>query len=94
MKTEDLTELYHKYKTRVLNMSPAVQHYRGNRLLRENTSLSDGEIAQRLGLEKEQVTQIRCRAEVEYLPLSAWPESEAWKMDKAARAAGRGNKNG
>ncbi len=29
MKTEDLTELYHKYKTRALSMSPAVQHYRG-----------------------------------------------------------------
>ena len=75
-------ELYHKYKYQVLEMSPAIQHYQGTVVQRESSSLSDQEIAERLGLDVEDVTEIRCIAEIDIAPENAWIEADNWKRDK------------
>ncbi len=76
-------ELYHKYKHQVLEMSPAIQYYQGTRLIRESSCLTDQEIADRLGLDVDEVTEIRCIAEVDLLPADTWLKSENWKREKA-----------
>lgn len=74
-------ELYNKYKYQVLEMSPAIQYYEGTTRLRESSSLSDQEIADRLGLDKEDVTEIRCIAEIDLLPPDIWIQSDNWKQE-------------
>jgi len=81
-------ELYHKYKHQVLEMSPAIQYYEGTTLQRETSCLTDWEIADRLGLDVDDVTEIRCIAEIDLLPADAWLKSENWKREKAQRAFG------
>ena len=81
-------ELYHKYKHQVLEMSPAIQYYEGTTLQRETSCLTDQEIADRLGLDVDDVTEIRCIAEIVLLPADAWLKSEIWKREKAQRAFG------
>jgi len=81
-------ELYHKYKHQVLEMSPAIQYYEGTTLQRETSCLTDQEIADRLGLDVDDVTEIRCIAEIDLLPADAWLKSENWKREKAQRAFG------
>ena len=76
-------EIYNKYKHLVLEMSPAIQYYDGLVAQRETSCLSDREIAARLGLNVEDVTEIRCIAEVELLPVDAWLKSANWKREKA-----------
>lgn len=75
-------ELYNKYKHQVLEMSPAIQYYDGLVAQREASCLSDREIADRLGLNVDDVTEIRCIAEVELLPADAWLKSANWKREK------------
>ncbi len=82
-------ELYNKYKEKVLEMSPAIQYYDGTKMRRESSSLTDQEIADRLGLEIEDVTEIRCIAELELLPADAWLQSADWKRDRARKAFGK-----
>lgn len=79
-------ELYHKYKHQVLEMSPAIQYYEGTTMQRESSCLTDQEIAERLGLDVEDVTEIRCIAEIDLLPADAWLKSENWKREKAQRS--------
>ncbi len=74
-------ELYNKYKYQVLEMSPAIQYYEGTTQLRESSSLSDQEIADRLRLDKEDVTEIRCIAEIDLLPPDIWIQSDNWKQE-------------
>ena len=81
-------ELYDKYKHQVLEMSPAIQSYEGTRALRESSSLSDQEIADRLGLDVDDVTEIRCIAEIDLLPADAWIKSANWKREMARRYFG------
>jgi DNA-directed RNA polymerase specialized sigma subunit len=78
-------ELYHKYKHQVLEMSPAIQYYEGTIALRESSSLSDQEIADRLGLDAEDVTEIRCIAEIDLLPADTWIKSDNWKREMAQK---------
>ena len=78
-------ELYHKYKHQVLEMSPAIQYYKGTTAQRESSSLSDQEIAERLGIDVEDVTEIRCIAEIDLLPADAWVKSDNWKREMALR---------
>ncbi len=85
-------ELYHKYKLQVLEMSPAIQYYEGTTLRRESSSLSDQEIADRLGLDVDEVTEIRCIAELDLLPADTWLKSAHWKRGKAQSAFGTGKK--
>jgi len=75
-------EIYNKYKNLILEMSPAIQYYDGLVAQRETSCLSDREIADRLGIDVEDVTEIRCIAEVESLPADAWLKSANWKRDK------------
>ncbi|MBI4284811.1 MAG: hypothetical protein HY670_02790 [Chloroflexi bacterium] len=82
-------ELYEKYKHQVLEMSLAIQYYDGTKAVRETSSLSDQEIADRLGLDVEDVTEIRCIAELDLLPPDAWMKSARWKWEKVRKAAGQ-----
>ena len=81
-------ELYNKYKHQVLEMSPAIQYYEGTTAIRESSSLSDQEIADRLGLDVDDVTEIRCIAEVDCLPADTWLKSDNWKRDIVRRSFG------
>ena len=82
-------ELYQKYKHQVLEMSPAIQYYQGTVMQRDSSCLSDQEIAERLGLDVEDVTEIRCIAELDLLPANTWIESANWKRDKARQSFGK-----
>ena len=78
-------ELYNQYKHQVLEMSPAIQYYEGTVAVRESSSLSDREIADRLGLDVDDVTEIRCLAEIDLLPADTWIKSAHWKREKALK---------
>ena len=82
-------ELYNKYKHQVLEMSPAIQYYEGTTAIRESSSLSDQEIADRLGLDVDDVTEIRCIAEVDCLPADTWLKSDNWKREIVRRSFGK-----
>jgi hypothetical protein len=82
-------ELYNRYKEQILEMSPAIQSYEGTEVCRESSSLTDQEIADRLGLDVEDVTEIRCIAELDLLPADAWLQSANWKRKKTQKAFGR-----
>ena len=81
-------ELYHKYKHQVLEMSPAIQYYEGTTLRRESSCLTDQEIADRLGLDMDEVTEIRCIAEIDLLPADAWLKSANRNRERAQRSFG------
>ena len=81
-------ELYNKYKHQVLEMSPAIQYYEGTTLIRESSCLTDQEIADRLGLAVDEVTEIRCIAEIDLLPADTWLRSANWKREKGQRSFG------
>jgi len=82
-------ELYDKYKVKVLEMSAAIQCYKGTTVERDASSLTDQEIAERLNLDVEEVTEIRCIAELDLIPSETWIESANWKREKARKALGR-----
>ena len=82
-------ELFHKYKHQVLEMSPAIQYYEGTAAQRESSSLSDQEIADRLGLDVDDVTEIRCIAEIDLLPADTWIKSDNWKREMARKSFGK-----
>ena len=76
-------ELYEKYKNQIYEMSCAIQVYEGTVAVRESHSLTDREIADKLGLDVADVTEIRCIAEVEVLPADTWMKSDEEKRRKA-----------
>ncbi|MDP2646340.1 MAG: hypothetical protein Q8P24_15485 [Desulfobacterales bacterium] len=75
-------ELYDRYKHQVLEMSLAVQNYVGLQHVRETSCLTDAEIAEKLGLPREQVTGIRMIAEMDLMPADTWINSDAEKRRK------------
>jgi len=79
-------ELYDKYKHQVLEMSPAIQYYEGTKLIRKSSCLTDREIAERLGLDVDEVTEIRCIAEIDLLPADTWLKSANWKRERAQKS--------
>ncbi|MFC1917897.1 hypothetical protein ACFLXH_04515 [Chloroflexota bacterium] len=79
-------QLYNQYKQQIMEMSPAIQYYEGTQVKRETCSLSDREIAEKLGLDVSDVTEIRCIAEIELLPPDTWMKSAQWKQEKARKA--------
>ncbi len=79
-------ELYHQYKHKVMEMGLAIQYYEGTTLRRENSCLTDQEIADKLGLDVDEVTEIRCIAEIDLLPADTWLKSANWKQEKARRS--------
>jgi hypothetical protein len=70
-------------------MSPAIQYYEGTSAIRESSSLSDQEIADRLGLDMDDVTEIRCIAEVDCLPADTWLKSDNWKREIVRKSFGK-----
>ncbi len=70
-------ETYKKYKDEVLRLCNSFQEI-GKR------GLSDKEIAERLGLDEQTVTEIRCVAERDVYPLDEWQEAIEFKR-KAAK---------
>ena len=78
-------QLYDRYKHQVLEMSLAIQVFDGTVGRRESSSLSDPEIAERLGLDVEDVTEIRCIAEVDLLPAETWLRSDDGKRERARK---------
>ena len=75
-------ELYEKYKEQILAMGLGVQNYDGLKHVRENSCLSDAEIADRLGLSRADVTEIRVIAENDLLPADTWLKSDEEKRRK------------
>ncbi|MAF85983.1 MAG: hypothetical protein CL875_05880 [Dehalococcoidales bacterium] len=74
-------ELCDKYKHQVLEISPAIQYYEGTLARRESSSLSDQKIADKLGRDVDDVTEIRCIAEIDLLPAEAWIQAANWKHE-------------
>ena len=82
-------ELYNKYKEIVLDMSLAVQVYDGYTQVRDNHSLTDEEIAERLGLAVDDVREIRCIAECDMFPADEWWNSQRSKQERCERSVRR-----
>ena len=78
-------DLYNKYKQQVHDMSLAVQNYIGLEQQRESSCLSDREIAEKLGLAVDEVTEIRTIAQNDLLPADTWIESDAEKKRKCEK---------
>ena len=77
--------LYNKYKQRVLDMSITLQLFEGQMESKESRSLSDREIAERLGLSVVEVSEIGTIARNDLLPANAWIEAEEEKRRKCLR---------
>jgi len=82
-------ELYERYREEVLKLSNSFQLYRPEGRPR---GLSDAEIAERLGLDTAQVTQIRCIAELDTPPLDNWLLAPGEKRAKALKFIGGGRR--
>jgi len=78
-------EIYNKYKQQVLDMSLAVQNYVGIEQQRVDTSLTDAEMAERLGLTAAQVREIRTIAFNDLHPADMWLNSDDEKRMKCQR---------
>ena len=75
-------KLYHRYKNNVWNLTNARQRYEPGKAHR---GLADKEIASRLGLTTEQVTEIRCIAENEKISLVSYLDAEDTKEKRFNR---------
>ena len=78
-------KLYNKYKQQIFEMGLMFQECTGNTVLRETNSLTDQEIADKLGLDVNDVENIRCIAEVDCLPYNIWTESAEGVEEKARK---------
>ena len=76
-------KLYHRYKNHVWNLTNARQRYEPGKAHR---GLTDKEIALRLKLTTEQVTEIRCIAENEKISLLSYLDAEDTKEKRFNRA--------
>lgn len=79
-------ELYKRYKDKVWQLTNAKQRYEPGKAHR---GLSDREIADRLGLSSEEVTEIRCIAENEMISLENYLDAEGIKEKRYRRAPGK-----
>ncbi|MDP2727468.1 MAG: hypothetical protein Q8P59_07970 [Dehalococcoidia bacterium] len=78
-------ELYRKYKDQVLSLTTAHQRMEGQAMV---GTISDRDIARKLGLSEEQVRDIRCLAEMEGIDMDWYPEAEEFKRVRAGRIKG------
>jgi DNA-directed RNA polymerase sigma subunit (sigma70/sigma32) len=69
-------DLYHRYRDKVWKLTNAKQRYEPGKVSR---GLSDEEIAARLKLSVEEVTEIRCVAENETISLENYLDAEETK---------------
>jgi len=72
-------DLYQQYKQDVWRLTNAGQRLEPGRPQR---GLTDQEIAAELGLAVEDVTEIRCIAENEMIPLEAYLDADKIKQDR------------
>ena len=79
-------DLYNRYKDKVWKLTNAQQRYEPGKAHR---GLSDAEIAGRLGLKAEEVTEIRCIIENEMIPLDKYLDAEDIKEQRYKRAPGK-----
>ena len=79
-------DLYHRYKDEVWKLTNARQRYEPGKVHR---GLTDREIAERLGLNAEQVTEIRCIAENEMISLEKYLDAEGTKERRYKRPTGK-----
>jgi DNA-directed RNA polymerase sigma subunit (sigma70/sigma32) len=79
-------DLYNRYKDEVWKLTNAKQRYEPGKAQR---GLSDKEIAERLKLTIEEVTEIRCIAENEMIPLENYLEAEEVKEKRYRRPPGK-----
>ena len=79
------SDLYDRYKDEVWKLTNAQQRYEPGKAHR---GLSDEEIAERLGLKAEQVTEIRCIVENEMISLEKYLDAEGTKEQRYKRAPG------
>jgi hypothetical protein len=76
------TDLYNRYKDEVWKLTNARQRYEPGKARR---GLSDKEIAARLKLTVQEVTEIRCVAENEMIPLENYLDAEDIKEGRYRR---------
>ncbi len=69
-------DLYERYKGEVFNLTNALQRLEPGK---KHRGLTDEEIASKLGLTVEEVTEIRCIAERESIDLSDYLDAEETK---------------
>jgi len=72
-------DIYHRHKEQVWELTNARQRMGAGG---PNESLTDKEIAERLGITVEEVVEIRCIAENEMIPLHEYMGAEAIKEQR------------
>ncbi len=75
-------EFYERYKSEVLKHTNAVQRYETGK---RHRGLPDAEIAEKLGITKQEAAEIRSIAELEANDLSEFMEADAWKQERLDR---------
>lgn len=85
-------ETYRKYKDDVLDLSHAVQVNFQEHLAADekHPALTDGQIADRLGIEERVVREIRCVAERDKYSLDEWEEAIRFKDETCRNYAREG----
>ena len=78
--------LYERYRDAVWDLTNARQRYEPGI---KHRGLTDEEIASKLGLTKEDATEIRCIAENEKIPLEAYLDAEGIKEERFKRLPGK-----
>ncbi len=78
--------LYERYRDAVWGLTNARQRYEPGR---KHRGLTDEEIASKLGLTVEDVTEIRCIAEIEKTPLETYLDAERIKEERFKRPPGK-----
>lgn len=71
-------KLYRRFKDRIMSYTNSRQKYEPGRRSR---GLSDVEIAEKLGIRGEEVTEIRCIAELDVIETSRFFEADGWKQE-------------
>ncbi len=79
-------DLYKRYKDKVWKLTNAKQRLEPGK---KHRGLTDGEIASRLGLRVEEVTEIRSIAENEKIPLESYLDAEEIKEKRFKRPPGK-----
>ena len=79
-------DLYKRYKDEVWKLTNAQQRYESGKAHR---GLSDEEIAERLELKVEEVTEIRCIVENEMISLEKYLDAEGTKEQRYKRSPGK-----
>ncbi len=78
--------LYERYRDAVWGLTNVRQRYEPGR---KHRGLTDEEIASKLGLTVEDVTEIRCIAEIEKTPLETYLDAEHIKEERFKRPPGK-----